>query len=73
MIDRAGIFDELSRIRAPTLVLVGDEDVATPPPKAERIAGAIVGAKLETIHRAGHSSPVEEPAAVTAALERFLR
>jgi 3-oxoadipate enol-lactonase len=72
VIDRAGIHSELSRIAAPTLVVVGDEDVATPLPKAEKIAGAIGGAKLVRIPRAGHSSTVEEPAAVTAAIERFL-
>lgn len=73
VIDRAGIHCELGRITAPTLVVVGDEDVATPRAKAEKIAGAIAGARLVTIPRAGHSSPVEEPAAVTAAIEDFLR
>ncbi len=72
VIDRAGIYDELSRIRAPTLVIVGDEDVATVPAKAERIAGAISGARLVVIPRAGHSSTVERPAAVTSAIETFL-
>lgn len=72
VIDRAGIHDELPQIAAPTLVLVGDEDVATPPPKAERIAGAIRGARLVHIPRAGHSSTVESPAAVSAAIGEFL-
>jgi len=73
VIDRAGIApDELDRIDVPTLVIVGDEDVATPPAKAQQIAAAIAGAKLVTIPRAGHSSSVEEPAAVTAAIEAFL-
>ena len=72
VIDRAGVHDELSRISAPTLVVVGDEDLATPLPDAERIASAIAGAQLVRIPRAGHSSPVEEPLAVTAAIERFL-
>jgi pimeloyl-ACP methyl ester carboxylesterase len=72
VVDRGGIYHELSRITAPTLVLVGEEDVATPRVKAERIAGAIAGAKLVTIPRAGHSSPVEEPERVTAAIEQFL-
>jgi len=72
VIDRAGVYHELGRITAPTLVVVGDEDVATPRPKAERLVGAIAGAKLVVIPRAGHSSAVEEPAAVTAALEAFL-
>ena len=72
VIDRAPIHAELSRIRCPTLVVVGDEDVATVPAKAEKIASAIPGAKLVVIPRAGHSSPVEEPRAVTEALTTFL-
>ena len=72
VIDRAGIHDELSRITAPTLILVGDEDVATPRAKAEKIAAGINHAKLVGIERAGHSSTVEEPSAVCAAIETFL-
>ncbi|MEO8700729.1 MAG: alpha/beta fold hydrolase [Kofleriaceae bacterium] len=73
VIDRAGIHDELARIAVPTVVVVGDEDLATPLPKAEKIAGAIRGATLVRIPRAGHSSTVEEPVAVTAAIETFLQ
>jgi len=72
VIDRAGIADELPRIAAPTLVIVGDEDVATPRPKAERLISGIRGARLEVIPHAGHSSTVEEPARVTSCLQRFL-
>jgi pimeloyl-ACP methyl ester carboxylesterase len=73
VIDRAGISaDELSRIRVPTLVIVGDEDVATPLSKAQQIVAAIAGATLEVVPRAGHSSTVEEPAAVTKLIEQFL-
>ncbi len=72
VIDRAPIYPELARISVPTLVIVGDEDVATPKLKSERIVGAIRGARLVTIPRAGHSSTVEEPEAVTAAITAFL-
>lgn len=72
VIDRAGIHDELARITSPTVILVGDEDVATPRAKSEKIASAIAHSKLVTIPRAGHSSTVEEPLAVTAAIESFL-
>lgn len=72
VIDRAGVYDELARITAPTLVVVGEEDAATVPAKSERLRDAIAGAKLVRIPRAGHSSSVEEPAAVTAAIESFL-
>jgi 3-oxoadipate enol-lactonase len=73
VIDRAPIHGELARIQTPTLVIVGEEDVATEPAKAERIQQAIAGARLVRVPRAGHSAPVEEPRAVTDAIEEFLR
>jgi pimeloyl-ACP methyl ester carboxylesterase len=72
VIDRAGVEAELGRIRARTLVVVGDEDIATPRAKSEALVAAIPGSRLAVIPRAGHSSTVEEPAAVTAALGGFL-
>ncbi|HEY4178243.1 MAG TPA: alpha/beta fold hydrolase [Kofleriaceae bacterium] len=72
VIDRAGIAIELPRINTPALVIVGDEDVATTPAKAQRLVAAIRGAKLVTIPRAGHSSSVEQPDAVTSAIDQFL-
>lgn len=72
VVDRAGVADELPGITAPTLVVVGDEDVATVPAKAERIAALIPGARLVVVRGAGHSSSIEAPAQVTAALSAFL-
>lgn len=72
VIDRRPVYDEIGRIALPTLVMVGDEDVATVPAKAERMAARIPGARLVTIPRAGHTASVEEPDAVNAALEGFL-
>jgi len=69
---RDAVIDELAHITAPTLVIVGDEDVATVPAKAERIVNAISGSKLVRIAHAGHSSTVEQPGAVNAALTAFL-
>ena len=51
---------------------MGDEDVATVPEKAHRIAERIPGCALEIIAQAGHTSNVEQPAAVNAVLDRFL-
>jgi pimeloyl-ACP methyl ester carboxylesterase len=73
VIDRAGVDGELSRIRTPTLILVGEEDVATVPAKAEKLHAAIAGSKLVRIPGAGHSSSIEQPAAVTAAIGDFLQ
>lgn len=69
---RAAIHDELGAITVPTMVAVGAQDAATPPPKSERIAAAVPGARLEVIPDAGHSSTLEQPAAVTALLRDFL-
>ena len=62
----------LPAIRVPTLVLVGEEDVITPPAEAEAMARAIRRARLERVPRAGHLSNLENPAAVNAALAAFL-
>lgn len=72
VITRQGVFERLREIRTPTLVVVGDQDVATVPAKAERIHAGIAGSTLCVIPGAGHSSTVEEPAAVTAVIVEFL-
>lgn len=68
VIEREGMALELNRIRCATTVIVGLEDRATVPAKAERIADGIPGATLVKIPRAGHSSSVEEPALVNRAI-----
>ncbi|AWB91092.1 alpha/beta fold hydrolase [Aeromicrobium chenweiae] len=70
--DREPVLAELDRITAPTLVAVGDEDVATPPAKAEVIAGAIAGARLEIVTGSGHSSTIEQPERLADLIEDFV-
>jgi len=72
VINRRSVRDELAAISAPTLVVVGEEDVATVPAKAERIAAAIAKARLVRIPKAGHSATVEQPDAVNRAIRAFL-
>lgn len=69
---RRSVVDELDQIRCPTLIAVGDEDRVTPFAKAQRMRDRIDGATLVQIPRAGHSSTIEQPAAVTAAIADFL-
>lgn len=69
---RGPILDRLAAITAPTLVLVGEEDVATPVDKSARLAAAIPGARMERLPALGHLSPLEDPAAVIARIEPFL-
>ena len=73
VIDREGVYEHLGRISTPTLIVVGDEDVATVPAKAERMHAAITGSQLAVIPGAGHSASIEQPEAVTAALSSFLQ
>jgi 3-oxoadipate enol-lactonase len=70
--DRLPIRDEIGKITAPTLVVVGDGDVATVPAKAEAIAAAIPGAQLVVLPGVGHVSTLEAPDAVNAAILPFL-
>lgn len=72
VLERKSIYGELGKIVAPTLVMVGDEDVSTPKALADRIVGAIPRAKLMVIPGAGHGSTLEQPAIVTAAIGAFL-
>ena len=72
VITRQGVYDQLDHIKAPTLIIVGDQDVATPAAKAERIHARILGSKLHVISGAGHTSTVEEPNAVNAVIVGFL-
>lgn len=72
VIRRASIAARLASIRAPTLVLVGEEDRATGVRAAERIARGIPGARLVRVPRAGHLSTLEAPGEVTRHLREFL-
>ena len=55
----------LAGIPAPTLVIAGAQDPATPPEHAERIVAAIPQARLEVLDPAAHLANVEQPEAVT--------
>ena len=70
--DRLPVSDEIRSVTAPTLVMVGAEDVATPVAKAKAIAAQIAGARLEVLPGVGHVSTLEAPDAVTALLTKFL-
>jgi 3-oxoadipate enol-lactonase len=61
----------LGAIRAPTLVIAGAEDPATPPDHGSRIAAAIPDARLEIV-QAAHLANVERPEAVSRLLADHL-
>lgn len=69
---RTDIRDRVGAIQAPTLVICGEDDIATPPEKSRFLAEAIPGARLVMVPQAGHTTPLERPEAVTAAIRDFL-
>lgn len=59
-------------IDVPTLVIVGDEDVLTPPKEARQLASAIRGSRIEVLRGAGHLANVERPASFNTVMSEFL-
>jgi 3-oxoadipate enol-lactonase len=66
--DRPDRRPELKAIACPTLIVVGELDVLTPPAEAESMRAAIPGARLRRLPAAGHLSALEDPRAFAAAL-----
>ena len=62
----------LDGIRAPTLVIAGAEDIATPPDDAAFLATSITGAELVVLPEAAHLANVEQPELFGDALFEFL-
>ena len=62
----------LTSIKCPTLVLVGEGDIATPPEVNKELAAGIPGAKFTVVPDSGHLTTLEQPEAVNAALAEWL-
>ncbi len=62
---------QLAAVAADTLVLVGREDVITPPPNSRQLVGLIPGAQLAVVRGAGHSV-LFQSAVAAGAVESFL-
>ncbi|MCW2240238.1 3-oxoadipate enol-lactonase [Azospirillum canadense] len=68
----ADLTEDDRRIACPTLVIVGEHDVATPPAQAEQLAATIPGARLAVLPDAAHIPCVERPDAMNALILDFL-
>jgi pimeloyl-ACP methyl ester carboxylesterase len=64
--------DRLGDVRAPALVLVGSDDICTPPRYGRELAGALPDARLVEVPDAGHCAVFEQPDAVARAIREFL-
>jgi 3-oxoadipate enol-lactonase len=64
--------DRLGAIEAPTLVLAGAEDPATPPARVREIAEAVEGARYVELSRASHIANMAQPDAFAGAVLEHL-
>jgi 3-oxoadipate enol-lactonase len=71
-LEHADVRPLLGSVTAPTLVLSGASDPASPPERGREIATAISRARFEIIPAAAHLACLERPDAVTAVLVPFL-
>jgi pimeloyl-ACP methyl ester carboxylesterase len=62
----------LHAVRAPSLVVYGEEDKLTPPAVVKLVAAALPGAELAGVPGAGHMIPVEQPQVFEKILASFL-
>jgi 3-oxoadipate enol-lactonase len=64
--------DRLPSMKAPTLVVSGAEDPATPPEHGRLIRDAIPGARFELVPDAAHIANVERPEKITSLILNHL-
>ncbi|HET9718899.1 MAG TPA: 3-oxoadipate enol-lactonase [Solirubrobacteraceae bacterium] len=71
-IERMDLRGDLPGVRAPTLVISGTDDLATPPERQREISEAIPGARHEVVGPAAHVAAVEAPAAINRLIAEHL-
>ena len=69
---REDLHDRLGEIRAPALVVHGEDDVAITLDRGQRLVDGLPHGVLRTIPGAGHASNLTHPDPVTEAIELFL-
>ncbi len=62
----------LGEIRVPTLVVVGEEDIITPPSESQTLANNIPNSQLHSLRWAGHFPMLEQPETFNRLLGDFL-
>jgi 3-oxoadipate enol-lactonase len=72
MAGRPDVTARLGEIGVPALLICGEHDGISPPSEMRQIAAQMPRAKFVEIAGAGHMSPLEQPAAVNAAIREFL-
>lgn len=69
----ADLTPDVQCIIAPTRVIAGENDLATPPEAVRQLAGAIAGAEFRLIRGAGHVPSIEQPERLCELIGEHLR
>src|SRR5258708_670008 len=73
VMNRLDVTGEVRAIHCPTLIITGEDDTAQPPRHSRSLPAAIPHPKGVCIPGAGHSSSLEAPDAVIAAMREFMQ
>lgn len=63
---------DAAAIRAPVLLVAGRDDTISPLANSEGLAADLADARVQVLEACGHWHPIEQPAALNAALRDFL-
>lgn len=72
-IDQFDVRDRIADLKAPLLLIRGNDDPTSPPQYEEEIMEVVPHARLLRLDKAGHFPMAERPADVNAAIEELLR
>jgi 3-oxoadipate enol-lactonase len=64
--------ERLSRLKMPSMVIVGDQDVATPPSAVKDLTRHLTHVHIEVVEGAGHMLTIERPKEFVRILDGFL-
>lgn len=67
------LLDQLPRLNLPALVIVGEEDLGTPPAMARALHEQLAGSELLVLRSAAHISNIEQPELFNTAVLDFLK
>lgn len=73
MAERPDVTARLPQIDVPALVICGQHDGISPPAEMRQFTAQLPKARFVEIENAGHMAPLEQPAAVNAAIREFLK
>jgi 3-oxoadipate enol-lactonase len=73
MAERPDVTSLLTQIDVPSVLICGQHDEISPPAEMRQIAAQLPRARFVEIPDAGHLAPLEQPAAVNAAIREFLK